>query len=230
MKNLRTSVGAVATLTAAACYPAPVMMPDDPAFAGCTPDAFIEDAENGDSQILVQGGRGGYFYTYADENGSTVSPRGDFRMSEGGAGGTAYAIHISGKLAKGTEAFAGVGFSFTEPKGTYDASGYRGLSFVAKKAPGTSGFMRLKIPDASTDPDGGVCKDCFNDFGMDFEISEEWTRYTVEFSALKQEEGWGDPNPPGVDPTKLYGVQWQVTTAGADYDIWIDDVTFMGCQ
>jgi hypothetical protein len=27
----------------------------------------------------------------------------------------------------------------------------------------------------------------------------------------------------------MYGVQWQVNTPGAEYDIWIDDVQFTGC-
>jgi hypothetical protein len=74
-----------------------------------------------------------------------------------------------------------------------------------------------------------VCTDCYNDFGITFEVGEEWVRYEAPFAELVQEGGWGAPRPPAIDATKLYGVQWQVTTAGASLDLQLDDVTFLGC-
>ena len=31
-------------------------------------------------------------------------------------------------------------------------------------------------------------------------------------------------------PSKLYGMQWQVATSGANYEIWIDEPAFIGCK
>ena len=33
-----------------------------------------------------------------------------------------------------------------------------------------------------------------------------------------------------IKPAKLFGIQWQVNKPGADFDIWIDDVEFIGCE
>lgn len=195
----------------------------------CAARAMIEDGEDGDDQVLTRAGRGGYLYTYADEAGTTVAPRGDFTMGRGGAGGSGGAIHVAGKLAAGGDAYAGVGLGFVEPKGAYDASSYTGVAFAARRAPDTTPYVRLKVPDVNTDPDGGVCTDCYNDFGVSMQLTEEWTRYEVRFADLAQEGGWGAPRPDAVDAAKLYGVQWQVSTAGAPFDVWIDDVTFLGC-
>jgi hypothetical protein len=89
-------------------------------------------------------------------------------------------------------------------------------------------MLRVKVPDANTDPDGKICSDCYNDFGLSFELSDEWTRYTVNFKDLKQEEGWGDPRPPSSATDKLFGLQWQVSTPNAEFDVWFDDIRFEG--
>ena len=84
---------------AAACDPAPPLPPADPA---CTPEADIEDAENVDDQIIVQGGRNGYLYTYTDDSGTTLEQAGDsYTPGWGGAQGSRAALHISGQLGQG---------------------------------------------------------------------------------------------------------------------------------
>lgn len=150
-------------------------------------------------------------YTYADELGSTVSGDG---------------AHVTGKLAASGEVFAGVGLDFAAP---VDASRHRGIAFLARRGPGAAAHVRLKVPDVNTDPDGGVCTDCYNDFGISFQVTEEWTRYEAPFADLVQETGWGVPRPPAIDTTKLHGVQWQVAVAGADLDLQLDQVEFLGC-
>ena len=203
-----------------------------PADPSCSAAEDIEDGENLDDQVIVQGGRNGYIYTYKDESGTTLDQSGDsFMPGSGGAQGSRGALQISGKLGTG-EAYAGVGFSFVDPVGTYDASRYRGITFMAKrgKGDGLAQSVRVKIPDGNTDPKGGVCSECYNDFGIDFAVTEEWTRFTVDFADLKQEDGWGDPKPGTLDTSKLYGIQWQVSAAGQSFDLWIDDVSFIGCD
>jgi len=190
----------------------------------------IEDAEDHDDRILVRAGRGGYLYTYSDEHGTTISPSGDFAVTRGGASGSQYSLRMTGLVGDAEEAYAGMGFEFREPKAPYDASRYRGITFVAKRGSKSAGTFRLKVPDAATDPDGGVCGECYNDFGIDFQVAEDWKRYQVSFEDLSQQGGWGDPRPDAIDPSKLYGLQWQVASRGADFDLWIDDVRFTGCD
>jgi len=113
--------------------------------------------------------------------------------------------------------------------GPYDASRCNGIAFVAKKSPESSSAIRVKLPDINTDPAGGVCEECYNDFGIGLKVTDEWTRYVVSFSDLKQESGWGKPNPPNIDSEKVFGIQWQTTVPGVDFDIWIDDISFVDC-
>ncbi len=209
--------------------PGPATVPDKECPAT---DYMIDDAEDDNNQTKHEGGRNGYWYTYADKAGTTISPPAHtkFLMSPGGAKDSKYAARMMGKVsANGDPLFGGMGFSFTDPKGPYDASKYTGISFWAKVGPGSTKTVRLKVPDVNTDPDGKVCKECFNDFGADLTLTEQWKKYTFSFASLKQMKDWGDPTPASINKSKLYGMQWQVNDSGAAYDIWIDDVQFTGC-
>jgi hypothetical protein len=198
--------------------------------ATCEGKAMIDDCEDRNDQVLVRQGRGGYIYTFLDKAGSTITPtESTFKMERGGAGGSKYAVHVQGKLAGSGETYAGIGMDLRYPRKPYDAALYKGVSFVAKATKGSSPFIRFKVPDANTDPDGKVCSECFNDFGIGVELTEEWTRYEVPFTELKQEGGWGNPRPPAVDWKKLMSLQWQVSAPGSAFDFWIDDVSFIGC-
>jgi hypothetical protein len=128
-------------------------------------------------------------YTYADDAGSHVS-----------LGGTG-PIHVEGKLGAEGEVYAGVGMAFTDNDAPIDASTFRGISFKAKRGAAGTAYLRVKLPDGNTDPRGKVCEDCFNDFGLSFQAEEDWVRYEVPFDQLKQEGGWGKPNPPAIDKT-----------------------------
>jgi endoglucanase len=122
-----------------------------------------------------------------------------------------------------------MGVNFIDPKAPYDASKYAGIAFWAKRGENSTPKVRLKVPDSNTDPDGGVCTECFNDFGADLTLTEQWKKYTVPFAAMKQMEGWGSPAPSSIDKSKLFGLQWQVVAQGVSYDVWVDDVQFTGC-
>ena len=196
---------------------------------------MISDGETGANQVNVIKGRGGYWYTFVDKEGSTVTPQagalgGTFEMTEGGANGTKYAARMTGQVASAEIVYAGMGMNFVDPKGQYDASQYKGISFWAKKGPDSTSKVRLKVPDVNTEPDGKVCTECFNDFGVDLTLTNEWQQFTVPFSAMKQLKGWGSPRPSGIDPKTLYGIQFQVNDKGSKFDIWVDEIQFTGCQ
>lgn len=200
----------------------------------CGPDGVIEDGEDNNNQTNTAGGRGGYMYTFVDKAGSTIDPPsgesgGIFTPAAGGAEGSQYALRMKGTVGAAAVVFAGMGLNFVDPKGPYDASKYGGVSFWAKKGPGSTSKVRLKVPDISTDPDGKICSECFNDFGADLVLTEEWKKYTFPFDRLKQLQGWGAPRRNAIDKSKIYGVQFQVNDKGQAYDIWVDNVQFTGC-
>ncbi len=197
----------------------------------CPPEATIEDGEDGNNQVIVQDGRSGYIYTYSDPAGSTVEPAGGgvFSMTPGGANGSQQALHMSGQLGSASVVYAAMGLNFVDPKGTYDASKYQGISFFAKKGPGSVSKVRIKVSDKNTDPDGGVCGACSNDFGMMLSLSEEWQKFIVPFGALRQESGWGNPRPRSVSPEAVFAIQFAVNEKGKAFDVWVDDLAFTGC-
>jgi hypothetical protein len=57
-----------------------------------------------------------------------------------------------------------------------------------------------------------------------------WQHYAFTWRKLRQLPDWGSPKPHAIKPNKLFGMQWQVNKAGADFDIWVDDVEFIGCE
>jgi endoglucanase len=198
----------------------------------CGPEGLIDDCEDGNNQVLKQGGRGGYWYSMVDTEGSTIEPAAGstFVMTQGGSKGSGYAAHVKGKIAFSAKPYGGMGFNFVDPPEAYDASKFGGISFFAKRGSSGQPKVRLKIPDVDTDPKAGVCKACFNDFGADLELSEDWVEYVLTWEDAKQMPDWGDPRPPAIQPNKIYAVQWQASTRSKDYDVWVDDVAFVGCK
>jgi hypothetical protein len=55
--------------------------------------------------------------------------------------------------------------------------------------------------------------------------STTWGRYTIRFSDLAQDPGWGY-QAPAFDPATLHDVRF-ILPSGATFDVWIDDVTFV---
>ena len=66
------------------------------------------------------------------------------------------------------------------------------------------------MPDVNTDPEGGVCTECFNDFGADLILTTEWKLYIFPWKSMKQMPGWGSPRKPHITPAKIFGIQFQV--------------------
>jgi endoglucanase len=193
------------------------------------PSGLIEDFEDGDAQILAQDGRGGYWYPEADEDGTTITPDGEFEPSDGGAQGSKRAGHVQGKTADGKNVWAGMGFTFANPKQPYDASKYKAISFRARRGKTGTPIVIVRMPDAQTDPEGGECKDCWNDFGTKLTLGEDWKKFVLPFDELQQEPGWGEQKTE-LATTKLFGLKFQIKARNLDYDIWVDDIRFVGCR
>ncbi len=198
--------------------------------------AMISDGESANKTNFIEG-RGGYWYTFddsKDNGGSDIWPLagakgGTFEMSEGGANGSAHAARMKGSVGGADIVYAGMGMNFVDPKGPYDASKYGGIGFWAKKnTPESTGHIRLKVPDDQTDEAGKKCHQCFNDHGLDLNLTTDWVYYTVPWRAMKQED-WG-PKDSGINPSKIYGIQFQCAEKGAKFDVSVDEIQFVGCK
>jgi endoglucanase len=225
-------VAGTALVSSGACVP-PGARPESARSAAlkeCGPDGLIDDFEDNNNQINVVGDRGGYWYTYADKEGSTVWPEqgdkgGTFTLVEGGHD-SKFAVEVKGKLAGKSIVYAAMGLNFRDPKEAYDASMYEGITFWAKSGAGPA-KMTVKMPDGNTDPDGQVCTACFNDYGAQITLTNQWERIVLPFRALHQEADWGAPRKPHIDPKRLFAIHFEAKTPGSDYDFWIDDIAFV---
>ena len=228
------SLATSAALCTAACVPpgAPPETAKGAALKECGPDGVIDDFEDNNNQISVIGDRGGYWYTYADKEGSTVWPEqgdkgGTFTVVEGGHA-SKYAVEVKGKLAAKPIVYAAMGLNFRDPKEAFDASMYEGITFWAKLGnAGSAPKMVVKLPDGNTDPDGQVCTACFNDYGAAITLGPEWQRIVLPFRDLRQEPEWGAPRKPHIDSKKLFAIHFEAKASGADYDFWVDDIAFV---
>ena len=146
------------------------------------PDDLISDFEGGDNSLAPKGGRQGGWYTYGDSLGMFDRPNG-YNIDEGNPNCTASgSLHIKGTgfamwgAATGVDwkprASNGDGDGGLEPKMTYDASMYRGVSFWAKANKSLNG-VQVSFPDLYTDKDAPLhdmpeptdatmfmCRDC----------------------------------------------------------------------
>jgi endoglucanase len=190
----------------------------------CGDGALIEDGEDGDSRIVVREGRGGYWFSFVDSEGSVIDPpSGPFKMGAPGRDGSKHAARMRGRMAEsGKSIYGGIGFQLADPSGAYDASKYSGVTFWAKGP----GKVRFEMPDVHTAPAGGVCSDCYNDFGVVLALEPEWRKYTLRFAWLQQRPNWGDPFA-GLQTDRIYAMEWEFGGAGRDFDISIDDIAFV---
>ncbi len=189
----------------------------------CGSMAVIDDGEDGDNRVLQRDGRGGYWFSFVDSEGSKIEPpSGPFKMGEPGRD-SARGARMRGHMASsGKSIYAGIGFSLADPSGPYDASRYTGVTFWAKGP----GRVRFEMPDVHTAPAGGICSDCYNDFGVVLALESVWKKYTIRFDWLAQRPNWGDPFP-AIEPGQVIAMEWEFGAAGRDFDISIDDIAFI---
>lgn len=192
-------------------------------------DGLIDNLEDGNTQIAADSDRDGYWWTGKDKVGSTLEPSQGFAPVPGGPDGSNLAVHVWGVTAGGDQAWgANVGFNFSSA-GLYDASRYVGVRFKARVEPGTTKRVRFKIGDVNTHEDAGVCQACWNHFGKDLTLSENWREYTLLFKELTQAPGWGNPRPPAVSTAQVYSLDFSIDK-GQTYDLWVDELEFLECK
>ncbi len=179
--------------------------------------SMIDDCEDGDGQVLPNGGRAGYWYTYGDGTGTIVpDPAGSFTMVLGGNPGNMAQITGNGFTNWG----AGMGLNFLEEispgvKASYDASAYTGVIFDIRVGSGSTTSVRFEVPASATNADTGH-------FGVDLTASTAWQSVTVFFNLMTQ-PNWATPA--SFTASDVYGLQWKVGT-GVTFDVQVDNIRF----
>ncbi|HLV19996.1 MAG TPA: hypothetical protein VKZ49_03910 [Polyangiaceae bacterium] len=198
----------------------------------CSEGAYcemIDDMEDdGDSAIMFINGRSGNWYAFNDKTSSAQVPESDadyFTMVDldPPRGRSLRAAWTKGEGF--TDWGAGIGFDL-RAKTPYDASQYAGVTFVGMSHEPRD--MRFDIGDATTVPQAPICEGeqyCYDNFGRAVQLGTDWQRFRFDWQDLAQ-VGWGRPQSPAIDPSRLYAMRFQV--AGADpFELWIDDVAFL---
>ena len=194
-------------------------------------DGSVDDFEDGNSQVNLEGGREGYWWTAKDEKGSSIGPM-PFVPAEGGGSGSELSMHVEGDTVPGDTAsgFWGAEFGFNFlGKGPYDASKYVGIAFKARIGGGTARSVRFNVGDINTHLNGGICKTCWNHFGKVVSLTPEWKEYRILFSDLRQEDYWGNPRPPAITPSQLFNGEFKIGP-GQHFDFWVDDLHLLACK
>ncbi|HET9955049.1 MAG TPA: hypothetical protein VFQ61_11120 [Polyangiaceae bacterium] len=193
---------------------------------------LIDDMEDGNPSIISKG-RVGEWFSYNDRSdGSIQRPPASaevFPMEtlSPPRGSSLRAVHTSGSGFTGVWG-AGVGFDL-QLKNAYDASKYRGISFLARAGEDADLLgrtLRVNVPDGNTAAAGGRCEgeQCNDDFGKEVQLGNEFIQYELDFDELTQ-AGWSGKLFEKLTLKELYGIRFQ-SQPNSKFDFWIDDVAF----
>jgi hypothetical protein len=198
----------------------------------------VDDMEDADQQIAVDGGRNGFWYVGHDLTTGTQTPAtAKFSMPELSVarGDSMYAAYMKASDFSDWGSVIGLNLVEQPALASYDASSYCAVEFWGKAAGATS--LRLRLPDADTHPEGGVCSTsgaantlCYDHFSAPVALTASWKSYSIAFASLQQIGTGYHPADKKFKADKLYGLEWALPgVAGKTYEIWIDDVTFVPC-
>jgi expansin (peptidoglycan-binding protein) len=192
---------------------------------------IIDDFEDGDNVVSELEGRAGHWGAYNDGTG-TQTPAAGAALSpeEGGANGSALALHTSGSgftdWGAGLQVDLNNTGSGAASRQPFDASAYTGVTFYARG----SGELRVEFVtrETSESSQGGTCVEgCYDAHGSAvLALTAEWKAFTLHFEDLAQ-EGWGT----AVDfsAASLLGLNFKAlkgATADATFDLWLDELRF----
>ena len=185
--------------------------------------------DDGSQFIPSVHGRAGSWQVAHDTtpNVTMFPPDGTFSMSQTGDPCRLLAARVYGGpyTIWGATFYVGLG-------GAYNASAYKGISFWAKVGATASPAVKVSFPDKDTDPAGGTCSTaagapangCYDHWGKHLNLPTTWTKITIRYTDLSQDL-WGNLVSQ-FDPSTLFRIQWEIP-AGATFDIWVDDISFL---
>jgi len=193
-------------------------------FPPVSPEAVIDDFDDGDMWLTRIAGRTGSWVGYATPGSATVfGEASNVCVAHGAYSGHLTANDLNNYGANWNGVFIDP-FALATP---FDARAYSGFSFWV--ATGDNAVQPLELPigvmTTDTSAGGGVCVagGCGDYYAtrQRITLTHTWTRWMVKFSDLAQ-KGTGVPQVP-LRLTNLVSIMiWPERT----YDIWIDDVRF----
>jgi endoglucanase len=200
------------------------------AVSPCGAAAIIDNGEDGNDRILFQDGRSGLWRTARSTNLLTVAPavRKPFKMSMGGHDSQAAARLYCAKSGKDVAKCALV-VDFLISGARYDASKYGGVAFWARRGSKDQATVNLQLLDAFTDARSPICGACGRPRSIRLNPSEQWTHYAFKFRDFRATDGQRNANTELPMVRALHGLSWEVTLQRGEFELWIDDVTFVGC-
>ena len=118
----------------------------------------------------------------------------------------------------------------------YDASGYKGISFLAKVGDGATKSMRVRFVSSDTDPRGKLCKLstdtptptqdqlCYNHYFADATLTTAWATYVLDFDQFMQ--GVDGMQNPTINLAGMFGLEFYFDK-NTVFEVWIDDLKFV---
>jgi hypothetical protein len=187
---------------------------------------LIDDFEDGNSQVLLNAGRNGYWFTANDGTGmQSPDPHADAlpELLSPPRGMSTRALHTSGSGFSVWGALVGANFVAVGMTAMpYSISAYQGVTFTAKLGRvGVTAKARLSITNYDT---LYGCTTCDDHFGATVTFSDAFQTIQVPFASLKQ-TGFGKPLLPTFATDRAYSLQFSWAKAET-FDVWIDDVSF----
>lgn len=192
------------------------------------PGDRIDDMEDGDQTLPVNGTRGGTRWFIASDKRAGSQLMGGAPVPSpilNGRPSSSYGIRFAGSGFSDW----GAALSFElKPRvagaaTTFDASVYKGLAFWAR-ASNTSHTISIAVIDANTDAEFQTCTRCWDYHQLTLPLTPEWALYKVRFDELRQ-VGYGVPQRTYLDAKAVWAVRF-ATLANQVFDFWIDDVAF----
>ena len=112
----------------------------------------------------------------------------------------------------------------------YDASSYKGISFLAKASSASTKSMRVRFVSGDTDPRLGKCMvpgtsetACYNHYYATVTLTTTWATHSVDFSSFVQ--GTNGMMNPSIDLKEMFGLEFYFAPP-SNYDLWLDDLNF----
>jgi hypothetical protein len=205
---------------------------------------LIDDMEDDQATIIIDGNsaRHGVWFSFNNnpQDGDQEPKPGTFYMDQldPPRGSSRYAARTRGSGF--VDWGGGIGFELRSQL-PYDASGYAGFAFWARRDADASARLRADVTDRNTSSFGGRCDDaakcsrdqacdpalmaCFDNFGVALELGEEWQFYSYRWDELSQ-AGWSGNLYSEITRTEIFGIRFQ-SEPDTEFEFWIDDVAFV---
>lgn len=204
---------------------------------------LIDDFEDGDKLIRIVSNprRDGIWDTNYDTTASGVQTPAPSMFAPTLLGadapyaGDVYAAHSTGTgfTAAGFGAYMNVSMRAVADYAltpVYDASSFKGISFLAKASSASSKIMRVRFVSGDTDPRLGKCAvpgtsetACYNHYYATVTLTTTWALHTVDFSSFVQ--GTDGMMNPSIDLKEMFGLEFYFAPP-SNYDLWLDDLNF----